>query len=189
VRTRKLGWVYLLVLGGACRENPVRPPVEGHLDVRWSGPQGGTISGPATAGWCGLRTVLEIRSVRGDTGIALALYPGKKLDPGVYRVVDPTKAESIPPAAAVAIRWLAPNVVQGFQGDSGRVSLHRSSSGQLSGWVRARARSVVDAQRIFLTGTFQDLTMLPDTLGCAPPDTADEDAGDDDAEPADTGVH
>jgi hypothetical protein len=180
--------LYVLSLLAACREGPAPSPGGGQLDVRWGGRHGGAISSPAAAGWCGLRRVLEIRSVRGDTGIAMALYPGKTLAAGMYRVTDPAKAESIPPAAAVAVRWLTQNAVQGFQGDSGQVDLQRSSSGHLSGRLRARVRSVVDTQRIFLTGSFQDVTVVPDTLGCTPPDTADEDA-DDDAEAADTGVH
>jgi hypothetical protein len=178
----------MLLLVGACREGPERSPAGGQLDIRWGGRNGGAISGAATAEWCGLHRVLEIRSVRGDTGIALALYPVKTLAAGMYRVTDPAKAESIPPAAGVAVRWLTQNVVQGFRGDSGRVDLRRASSGQLSGSLRARARSVVDTQRIFLSGTFENVTLVPDTLGCTPPDTADEDAYHD-AEAADTGVH
>jgi hypothetical protein len=188
VSARNLGCLYVLLLVGACREGPDRSPAGGQLDIRWGGRNGGAVTGPATAAWCGVRRVLEISSVRGDTGFAIALYPGKSLAAGMYPVTDPAKAESIPPAAGVAIRWLTRNVVQGFQGDSGRVDLQRSSSGQLSGRLRARARSVVDTQRIFLTGTFEQLAVVPDTLGCTPPDTADEDV-DDEAEAADTGVN
>jgi hypothetical protein len=183
VRTRTWALALSLTLGGACRNLP--PPTRvGHLEVHWNGSREGTISGKATAGWCELRRVLEVHAVQGDTGIALALYPGKSLVSGVYRVVDPTRAESVPPAAGVAVRWLTQNSVQGFQGDSGRVNLERSSSGRLSGSVRARARSVVDTQRIDLTGTFRDLTVFPDSLGCAPPLDAAPDA-----ELGDTGIH
>lgn len=178
-----------LCLTGACSEAPGETA---HLDVRWQGAKAGSVAGTATAGWCAHERVLEIRSVQGDTGIALALYPGKTLVPGVYRVVDPVKAESVPPAAGVAVRWPTENKVQGFQGDSGRVALELSSSGRLSGSVRARARSVVDTERIVLTGTFKDLTLLPDSLACPPPEPVDDDGfdmSDQDAEPGDTGIH
>jgi hypothetical protein len=190
VSGRDLACLSVLLLIGACQKAPEQPPHIGHLEVRWTGRDGGAISGPATARWCALRRVLEIRTVRGDTGIALALYPAKTLAIGRYLVVDPVKAESVPPAAGVAVRWLTRTVVQGFQGDSGRVDLSRSSSGQLSGRVSARARSVVDTQRIVLSGTFRDLTLHSDSLGCAPPENADsgDEDGEDDGEPSDPGV-
>jgi hypothetical protein len=141
------------------------------------------MAGSAVAEWCEYRRMLEIRMVQGDTGIALALYPAKALGTGVYPIVEPARAESVPPAAVLAVRWLTQTTVQGFQGDSGQVNLERSTTGQLSGRVAARARSVVDTQRIRVTGTFRDLTIGPDTLGCDPLDTTDEDA-----DPEDTGV-
>jgi hypothetical protein len=166
----------LLLLGlTACRARNPSDDV-GHLELRWNGPQAGSLSGPATAGWCAQRKVLQVRVIRGDTGVALAVYPGKALEAGVYRVVDPVKAESVPPAASVALRVLTQNLVQGFQGDTGRVKLDSSTSGRFSGSVTARARSVVDTQRISLSGTFVDLRVVPDTAGCSPPELPDEDS-------------
>ena len=145
------------------------------------------MEGSAVAGWCAERQVLQISLVQGDTGIALALYPGNALAAGVYPVVEPVRAESMPPAAGVAVRWLAQTTVQGFQGDSGRINLERSGTGLLSGEVHARARSVVDTQRIRLSGTFRNLTPVPDTV-CVPADTVDEDTDFDDPGLDDTGV-
>lgn len=179
-----LSFMLLVLMAGGCRTVPGRTERGGHLEVRWNGPGAGKISGPATAEWCAPRRLLEIRTVQGDTGIALALYPAETLVAGVYRVTDPTRAESVPPAAGIALRWLGPTAVQGFRGDSGTVDLARSSSGQLSGNVQARARSVVDNQRVALTGTFRDLTVVPGSRGCAAADTSDKDA-----ERGDTGIH
>jgi hypothetical protein len=166
----------LLVLSlTACRA-PNRPDDVGHFELRWNGPQAGSLSGPATAGWCAHRKVLQVHAIRGDTGVALAIYPGKALEAGVYRVVDPMKAESVPPAASVALRVLTQNLVQGFQGDTGRVTLDSSRAGRFSGSVSARARSVVDSQRIGLSGTFRDLRVVPDTAGCSPAEPPDEDS-------------
>jgi hypothetical protein len=171
VRVTRIGF---LIFGlAACRAT--NGAETGHLDVRWTGPREGSISGPATAGWCAIRQVLQIRTIQGDTGVALALYPGKALGPGVYRVVDPVRAESVPPAAGVALRMLTQNLVQGFRADSGRVHLERSTTGRFSGTVSARARSVVDTHRIQLKGTFRELTVVVDTAGCSPPEPPDED--------------
>lgn len=178
-----------LLLVAACREAPERSNAPGHLEVQWEGSSKGQLSGPATASWCDLQRVLAIRTVRGDTGVALALYPGKALTPGAYSVVAPARAESVPPAAAVAARWPTKNVIQGFQGDSGRVILQRSSLGRFSGRLSARARSVVDTQRIVVTGTFRDLLVQPDSLGCEPEDSPADTLPDEAAEDPDTGVH
>jgi hypothetical protein len=169
----------------ACRQARPRTSGEPHLEVSWGGKDSGTVSGGATARWCELRRVFEFQAVRGDTGAAVAVYPGPSLAPGTYQVVDPAKAESLPRTAALALRWLGKNAVQGFQGESGRVVLQRSSSGLYSGRLAARARSVSDTQRISVSGSFHDLAVRRDTLGCSPP----EDDTESDADTADTGVH
>jgi DNA-binding cell septation regulator SpoVG len=174
----------------ACDQRTRPADVAGEMSIRWSGSRDGDMTAPASATWCEGQRLLEIRSIRGDTGIALAVYPTRRPRAGSYRIVEPAKAESVPPAAGVAVRWLARNVVQGFRGDSGELQLERSSTGQLSGQVHARARSVVDTQRIRLTATFRDLIPRLDTLGCMPVDTTDEDLTSDGAgEPGDTMVN
>ena len=151
---------------GACHSGSKGASGAGKLDVRWTGREPGSISAPATASWCAARHMLEVRSIQGDTGLALALYPAETLTAGVYRVVDPPRAESLPPAASVALRWLTPKVVQGFRGDGGTVRLERSSSGQVSGELSARAKSVVDTQRLTISGTFRNLTLQPGPSDC-----------------------
>jgi phage protein U len=153
--------------------------------VQWTGSERGQISGVAAAEWCGLQKLLEIRTVQGDTGIELALYPGKTVVAGAYRVMDPVKAESVPPAAGVALRWVTQTAVQGFQGDSGTVHLRRSNSGRFSGNVSAHARSVIDTQRVYIKGTFDDLTLERAGRGCTAPAARRAE----DAEPRPTGVH
>lgn len=181
--SRSIGGYLVLAWVLACAQEP--PPSEGSLEVSWAGKDSGSISGSANARWCALRRVLEVQTIQGDTGIALALYPGQSVVPGNYPVLESTRAESLPPAAAVALRWLGPSVVQGFRGDSGRVVLERTGEGRFSGRLSSRARSVVDTQRITLTGSFRDLVVRPDSLGC----TAPEEDVSQDADPADTGVH
>lgn len=173
----------------ACEPRGRQAGAGAEVSARWDGARDGSMTAPASATWCENRRLLEIRSIRGDTGIALALYPVRALTVGSYRVVEPARAESMPPAAGVAVRWLAKNVVQGFRGDSGQLQLERSSTGQLSGRVQARARSVVDTQRILLTASFRGITPRPDSLSCTPVGTTDEDfEGDDTREPDDTMV-
>jgi hypothetical protein len=183
---RRLGWsALLLFLAASCRTPPEDGERGGRLEAQWSGPARGRISGPATAEWCSSRRRLEIRTVQGDTGIALAIYPAETVVAGKYRVVDPVKAESLPPAAGIALRWLTQTAVQGFQGDSGVIALERSPAGLLSGRIGVGARSVVDTQKVSVTGTFQDLTVRPQPRGCVAPAKSPGAR----AEPGDTGVH
>ena len=144
---------------------PRKPPAGGHLEATWTGPDQGKISAPATAEWCGDKRRLEIRAVQGDTGMALAIYPKDTLIPGRYRVMDPLKAESLAPAAGVALRSFTQNAVKGFQGDTGTVFLDRAATGELGGSLTAGARSVIDTQRVTVRGTFQGLTVHP-SPGC-----------------------
>jgi hypothetical protein len=171
-----LGIAACLVSG--CRREIGWRGGSGHLDARWSGTEEGAISAPATAEWCAVRKLLEIRAIQGDTGLALALYPADTIVPGQYRVVDPLKAESLPPAAGVALRWLTLSTVRGFEGESGTVVLERSQSGTLSGRVAAGTRSITDTVRVAISGTFQGLMVRPQARGCSapePPDSDDED--------------
>jgi hypothetical protein len=166
--TIRLSLLFLNVLW-ACRPDPTQSVNSGNLQIRWSGREPGRLAAVATAGWCAPRHVLEVRGIQGDTGVALAIYPAETLNAGVYRVVDPMRAESLTPAAAVALRWLTPKVVQGFRGESGTVKLQRSRTGQVSGEVKARARSVIDTQRVMITGSFHDLTLQLQPPRCATP--------------------
>jgi hypothetical protein len=94
-------------------------------------------------------------------------------------VLEPARAESVPPAAGVAVRWLGQTVVQGFQGESGKVVLQRSTSGLYSGRLSARAVSIADTQHISLSGSFRDLAAQADSAGCTPvAEDSDDDAGD-----------
>jgi hypothetical protein len=122
--------------------------------------------------------LLEIRGISGDTGIALAIYPKDSVTPGKYRLIDPARAESLPPAAALALRWAAKTAVKGFRGESGSVSVERSGSGALSGRVAAAARSVTDTQSLAIEGSFSGLVIRSQPGKCVERDEeSDEDAG------------
>jgi hypothetical protein len=179
---RHLALVSLLV---ACERSARGPTTDGQLEVSWTGKDRGGVSGAATATWCPARRVLEIQSIAGDTGVAVAVYPERSLVSGTYQVLEPARAESLPPAAGVAVRWLGRSMVQGFRGDSGSVVLERSGAGLLSGRLGGRARSVVDTQHIRLRGTFRNLAIRSDSLACQTP----ENQAGPNPDPEDTSVH
>ncbi len=171
-----MGLVVALMLLTACDEAGSQRLQAGRLDARWTGADSGKISAPASAEWCADRRLLEIRAIQGDTGLGLALYALDSIAPDSYRVVDPSRADSSPPSARVALRVFSQTTVKGFQADSGTVTLQRSGSGPLSGNVSARARSVLNGEQIRLSGRFERVGVMPQTRGCIPPppDTTDD---------------
>jgi hypothetical protein len=160
----------------ACGTSESQLSPAGRLEARWTGADTGKISGLATAEWCADSLVLEIRAIQGDTGLALALYVVDTIATDSYRVVEPARADSVPPSASVALRLLSQTAIKGFQGDSGTVILERSGSGQLSGSLAARARSVLNGGQIRLSGNFERVAVTPQERGCIPepPDTIPE---------------
>ncbi|HEX2610544.1 MAG TPA: hypothetical protein VHK68_06000, partial [Gemmatimonadales bacterium] len=65
--------ILLVAWLGACQSASKGASGAGKLDVSWTGREPGSISAPATASWCASRHMLEVRSIQGDTGLALAL--------------------------------------------------------------------------------------------------------------------
>ena len=122
--------------------------------------------GPATAEWCDSLRLLQIQALRGDTGVVIALYPVQRFQAGRFRVAPPAKADSTPPAAAVALRWFADTSIRGFQGDSGTVVVDQTRPGVFAGTFDAEAHSVTDGARLTIRGSFHGLTVRPASRGC-----------------------
>ncbi len=169
----------LLLVLAACSRPAAPPPERARLEADWTGSDTGKLSGRATAEWCDSLRVLEIRAVRGDSGVAVALYPADSVVADSYPVLPPARADSTPPAAAVGLRWFAETTVEGFRGDSGAVVVEAAASGRLSGRFLAHLRSVTGVGRLTLRGTFRDLPVVPAARGCV---------SDRSAEPTDSGI-
>jgi hypothetical protein len=137
------------------------------LEVEWSGAASAKLVGGATAEWCDSLRLLQLQTLRGDTGIALAIYPVNQFEAGRFPVVPPARADSVRPAAAVALRWFAETSIQGFQGDSGQVVVERAGPGGYAGTFEARAHSVTDSASLTIRGSFRGLTVRPALRGCA----------------------
>ena len=158
----------------ACSKVESQRSQAGRLEARWRGSESGKISTTAAAEWCADRRMLEIRAIQGDTGLAVAVYAVDTIASDSYRVLEPTRADSGPPSASVALRLFAPTSIKGYQSDSGTVILERSRAGHISGSLAARARSVLNGEQIRLNAKFQGVAVTPQKRGCtrAPPDTS-----------------
>ncbi len=139
------------------------------LRVRWTGADTAAFAAPATAERCDTLHLIEIRATSGDTGVGLALYDSGTVRPGSYPIRPPAAADSAAPAAALAVRWFSQTAVQGFQGDSGQLSLRRAADGDLSGSFTAKAHAISGSGRLELTGSFDGLRVEPAARGCVPP--------------------
>ncbi|HEY8258990.1 MAG TPA: hypothetical protein VIG08_15125 [Gemmatimonadales bacterium] len=155
-------------LATGCGKPPDTKSEGSVLEALWTVVKGDSarVRGPATAEWCDSLRLVQIQSLRGDTGIAIVLYPVKEFGAGRYPVVPPDRADSVPPAAAVAIRWFAETSIRGFQGDSGEVVVREDRPGAYAGTFTARARSVTDGSRLTLSGSFGGLTVRPGGRRC-----------------------
>lgn len=182
-RTRTVGFAIALVAGAAALATGCSKPsdakVEGpQLEARWTVVRGdsATVRGPATAEWCDSLRLVQIQTLRGDTGVAIVLYPVKEFGAGTFRLVPPDHADSAPPAAALAIRWFDETSIRGFQGDSGEVVVRQDGPGTFAGTFASRGRSVTEGSRLMLKGTFSGVTVRPGGRGCvakhASPDSA-----------------
>ena len=159
-----------------CAQQPVR---EGpRVVARWTGTDSGKIDTPASAEWCDTLRMLEIRALKGDTGIGVAVYPKGALQPGRYPVVRPEVADTSRPAAAVALRWFAETSIRGFKAESGAVVLEQSRPGEYSGRIEAFTKSVTDNAHVTVRGTLRGLMVRPSRGGCIPrPPRPDSGAG------------
>lgn len=173
MRPAAAGWGLLAALGLAagCRKTEGGAPSGPRLEARWTGADTSAFGAPATAAWCDSLNLLEILAIAGDTGIGIAIYPRDGIASGSYPIRPPEAADSVPPSAAVGLRWFSQTSVQGFQGDSGRLSLVRAPDGGLSGRFTATAHAITGKGRLTLTGSFDGLRQRPATRGCstAPP--------------------
>jgi hypothetical protein len=153
--------------------------------VVWTGSDTGKLSAPAVAEWCDSLDILELRAVRGDTGIALVLYTADSASPGTYPVIAPERADSTPPSAAVALRWFAETSIRGFRGDSGTVVLEATGPGTWAGRFSAYLRSATEGSRLTVTGSFKGLSVIPAVQDCAGRPPQDPDESDEPDEPLD----
>ena len=170
----KVGWrcgaVALLVACGGSEADG------GRLDVSVTSPRDTVrFAVRARAHWCATDSSLEILGTRGDSGVAIALFPADSTAPGAYVVVGPDQALTPRPRARVAARWFGRTLVEGYYSVSGVVNL--SGGTQLSGDVTATLQGFTATGQEEIRGTFRGLTVHPADLPCGgKPDSVRVDA-------------
>jgi hypothetical protein len=168
--------ILLLLAVSGCSRAPATPSDRSRLVADWTGSDTGRIVTRATAEWCDSLRVLEIRATKGDTGVALAIFPADSIKPDSYPAMAPLRADSLRTAAAIALRWFAETAILGFQGENGAVILEATDSQRVWGRFEARMRSVTEGSRLVLKGSFFDVPVVAAARGCMkrrPPEPPD----------------
>ena len=126
----------------------------------------------ARAHWCASDSSLEIVGTRGDSGLAVALFPKDSLLPGAYPVGAPDHAVIVRPSARVGARWFGKTLVEGFYSVSGVVNL--SAGGTVSGDLVAMLQGVGTEGQEEARGTFRNVPVRAAELPCGSrPDTTE----------------
>jgi hypothetical protein len=133
------------------------PSGGGNITASWIGTDTGEVSAAANTVWCRDPRRLEVTAIDGDLGLGLVLYPSDTALPGEFKGFDPGADTVIRPAAAAALRWFTEQAIEGYQSDSGGVTLEAEAR-RLSGQFRFRLRSLDRNKIVRLTGTLDGLT-------------------------------
>ncbi len=140
------------------------------IETTWTGGDTGAFAVPAAGAWCAKGRYLEIRAARGDTGVAVAIFPKDSAPDriaGVYKVIKEA-ADSSRPTAAVAMRWSDPTAVAGFRSDSGTVTVRRGTNGVLEGDVQTSGPLLGGLpRRIQVDGSFRAVAVDTASRDCA----------------------
>lgn len=126
----------------------------------------GAMRGHGVVVWCPGPKLAIITGVQGDTGVGLVVYPRDSLVAGTYRVLGPDSARVAAPAAAVALRLMTRNAIEGFQGRSGTLTVAEVRNGRFSGKLQAEIDLVGAVRRLDLRGELDDLPVQVGSAAC-----------------------
>jgi hypothetical protein len=117
----------------------------------------GSMRGRGVVVWCPGPKLAIITGVQGDTGVGLVVHPRDSLVPGAYRVLAPDSARAAAPAAAVVLRLMTRNAIEGYQGRSGALTIAEARDRHVSGQLQAEIEVVGGVQRYDFQGDLSDL--------------------------------
>ena len=145
------------------------------MAVRWkSGEKAegfdGGLTGPASAIWCPIERRLEVRTIAGDTGVILVVYPRDSVVSGKYPITLPLPfpASPIRPGAVLALRVVIPSAVIGFRADAGDLILARNG-GKITGQFSAGMTQPGQSTRVATAGKFSRIPLEEGGDRCRPP--------------------
>jgi hypothetical protein len=126
----------------------------------------GSMQGRGTVVWCPSSKLAIITGVQGDTGVGLVVHPRDSLVPGTYPIRDADSARTTAPAAAVALRLMSRNAIEGYQGLDGALTITDVRDRRFSGKLRADVDVVGGVRRLDLQGELRDLPIAVGGAAC-----------------------
>lgn len=162
--------VMAVVLCAACGAEPALEIADGGgtFRVDWMAQDTGSFEAPARAEWCEKGKMLEIVSLRGDTGAALAVYPRDSLAADSLPVYDPSLGPPGRPAAGVALRVFGQVSIYAGQSRSGWLVLEKAGGNTVSGRFEAELRGVREPVDGTVRGRFSNVPVTPAIAPCVP---------------------
>jgi hypothetical protein len=158
---------FLAVLGCSGSAGTAGSP-RGRIEAQWTGSDTGRMTAEAAAIWCAEQKMVHLAGLRGDTGLALLIFPEDSTVAGRYGISAPAAAKAHPPAAAVALRLLDRTAVLGYQSEGGSLTVERGDRGRLSGGLVAELRAAPDPGKLTLRGRFTGVPVRPGGADCGP---------------------
>ena len=160
----RAGFVAILVLSACNRAPKTRP---GDLDVVWRGAERGRFIAPLVATHCPGSGQVELLAIRGDSGIAMALFlrDSAIVEPVDYPVFPGGQMAEPRPGAGFAARWFAATSISAFEGVSGKINL--SLTGRvLSGTVDVKVQSLDKPDTLRFIGGFSEVPLVAADSNC-----------------------
>lgn len=135
----------------------------GQLSATWTfGELSGQLASPIAAVSCPSTRLVELTATRGDTGVAILLFPTDTVvTAGNYPVFPTVIAMEPRPGAMVALRWFESVRVEAFESIDGEVVVEGAGSGGLSGRFSARLLGVERLDTVMVHGSFSGVTPPP----------------------------
>jgi hypothetical protein len=160
--------VVVVALGTAllgCRPKVDVGPID--LNVEWAGTEQGHFVGRLAATHCRETGIVELIALRGDTGIAGALFlaDSSKLASGVYPVFISTTVTEPRPGALAAARWFTSTLVAAYEAIGGVIQVE-SGDTVLSGKLDLHMQSVERQDTLHLTGRFDRVRVVRADTSC-----------------------
>lgn len=160
-----LSMLCVLLLLPACGESSLG---RGQLSTTWTfGEFQGQLTADVSATICPTTRLVELVTIRGDTGVAILLFPvDTVVTTGAYPVF-PTQIGIEPrPGAMVALRWFESVRVEAFESLDGEVVVEGGGAEGLSGRFSARLVGVERLDTVMVQGAFSGIAPVPAGPDC-----------------------
>ncbi|HEX9894791.1 MAG TPA: hypothetical protein VGA78_12755 [Gemmatimonadales bacterium] len=159
---------YVVLLAAAFAGCGEEDPAPGELVVEWAGHEHGRFVAPLAATHCAATGVVELIAIRGDTGLASALFLSDSTDlrTGDYPIFLAATAPEPRPGAVAALRWFNLTSIVAYEGLSGIVHVEPGEA-LLSGRFDVKLQGIDQPDTLRVTGRFDGVPLAQGDSTCS----------------------